>query len=285
MPASLKELMNSNDKICVLIGDISHYIFKEIEEKYPDRFYNLGIAEQSLIGLASGMSLEGKIPIVHSIAPFVTERAYEQIKLDVAYQNTEIIIISVGGSFDYAHLGCSHHCYNDISILRLLPNLDIYVPGTKTELDEILKTTIGNGKPKYIKIFNQTHDLINMKSHKFNIINEGKDDKVLIALGSIYKDINHGFDNSTIIYSNTCTSYDEFEIEKLKTICSNKKIYTIEENNICGGFGDFIQELIEKKVKKIGIPNAFIDKYGKYEEIKSYLGLTNVGIKIYINEN
>ena len=131
--ANMMEHMASiDDRLVVLIGDISHYLLKDFELKYPDRFYNVGICEQSIVSMAAGLAMEGLKPVVHTIAPFCVERAYEQIKVDLCYQNLDVTIVSVGGSFDYAHLGCTHHCYEDVSILRPLPNIDIYVPGIVT---------------------------------------------------------------------------------------------------------------------------------------------------------
>ena len=286
LPNIIEEIMDINDNVCVLIGDISHYLFRNVEKKFPNKFYNLGIAEQSLISLASGLSLEGMIPIVHSIAPFVTERCYEQIKLDIGYQNQEIIIISVGASFDYAHLGCSHHCYNDISILRLIPNIDIYSPGSKLELDYILKNKIGNGVPKYIKIYNQSHSYDKIEiPHKFHLINEGNDDKVIIFLGSMLFEMGDEFKNSTILYSNTCTNFSSEEINKLKKLTTGKEVFVIEENNINGGFGDYISEILQVNINKIAIPNNFIEKYGTYAEIKNYVSLNNKSIFKQVYEN
>jgi transketolase len=108
-----------NDKDAViLIGDISHYLLQDAQEFAPERFFNIGICEQSTINVAAGMSLEGLRPIVHTIAPFVVERAYEQIKIGLGYQNTDVTIITVGGTYDYADLGCTHHCYSDIALMR-----------------------------------------------------------------------------------------------------------------------------------------------------------------------
>ena len=113
----INELAKKDKKIVLLVGDIGYGIFDDFRKENPNRFFNLGICEQSLIGAASGMALEGLKPWVYTITPFLIERSYEQIKLDFGYQKLPINLISVGGSFDYSKLGCSHHCYNDISIL------------------------------------------------------------------------------------------------------------------------------------------------------------------------
>jgi len=112
------ETVKNDSKSVVMVGDISHFLLRETEQVAPDRFYNIGICEQSMVGMASGMAIEGMRPIIHTIAPFLVERAYEQIKNDIGYQNTEVTIVTVGGTYDYSDLGCTHHCYGDIAMMR-----------------------------------------------------------------------------------------------------------------------------------------------------------------------
>lgn len=272
---TLDEIMTFNSQVVVLIGDISHYLLTNIEDKFKDRFYNLGIAEQTLIGLASGLSLEGKVPIVHTIAPFCTERVYEQIKLDIGYQNVEVIIISVGASFDYAHMGCSHHCTNDISILRVVPNLDIYIPGSSFEFDDILKKTIGNGKAKYIKLTSREHNqTLDILPHEMKRVKKGGDNKLIITTGHMLKDVVDIGKDSTIYYTNSITNLEVNSIGHLINDMKGKEIFVVEENNIVGGLGDAIFDLTKNKLNKIGIPNTFLDHYGTYEEQREFLGLT-----------
>ena len=98
------ETVKDDSKSVVMVGDISHFLLRETEQVAPDRFYNIGICEQSMVGMASGMAIEGMRPIIHTIAPFLVERAFEQIKNDIGYQNTEVTIVTVGGTYDYSDL-------------------------------------------------------------------------------------------------------------------------------------------------------------------------------------
>jgi transketolase len=283
-PISCLELVKNKSNVLVLLGDIGHFGFRNFETQFPNNFFNLGIAEQSLIGIASGLSSNGFIPIVHSIAPFVTERCFEQIKIDIGYQNQEVIIVSVGASFDYSHLGYTHHCPNDISLMRLIPNMDIYIPGSKIEFNDILLTTTGNGRPKYIKLHSDIHSQ-NFSSHKISKVNVGKDDNVIIFVGPSFKMMSKDFETSSIYYINTLTNLKEASIADLKSDIENKKVYVVEENNIIGGAGDMIEDLINKKVIKFGLPNKVIDKYGSYNEISNYLGYTKEKLIKLIYEN
>lgn len=111
---TLFNTMRIDEKIVVLLGDIGVYLFKHIFEEFPTRIYNMGICEQAIISFAAGLSKEGLIPVFYSIAPFVVERAYEQLKIDFGYQKLRGNFISVGASYDYAALGCTHHCPTEI---------------------------------------------------------------------------------------------------------------------------------------------------------------------------
>ena len=107
---------------------------KVIESKYP-KALNIGILEQATTSFAAGLSKVGFIPIVHTIASFMVDRAFEQLKIDFGYQKLNGNFISVGGSYDYAALGCTHHCPGDIAVLKTLPGMQIVVPGTPNEFD------------------------------------------------------------------------------------------------------------------------------------------------------
>jgi transketolase len=283
-PKSCIELVNITPNAIVLLGDIGHFGFRNFESQFPNNIFNLGIAEQSLIGIASGLSSNGFIPIVHSIAPFVTERCFEQIKIDIGYQNLEVIIVSVGASFDYSHLGYTHHCPNDISLMRLIPNMDIYIPGSKGEFNDILLNTTGNGRPKYIKLHSEVHSS-NFSSHKIVKINNGFDNNSIVFVGPSYKMMCQEFESSDIYYLNTLTNLTESSIRSFKSEIFNKNIYVVEENNVVGSTGDLIQDLIETKVIKFGLPNKIIDKYGSYKEISNYLGYTKENLIKLIYEN
>ena len=108
---TMLNLGKKNKKLVVIVGDISHGILKPFAKKFPKRYYNIGICESATVNMAAGLSKVGLNPVVHTIAPFLIERAYEQIKLDFGYQKLDVNLVSVGGSFDYSKLECSHHCY------------------------------------------------------------------------------------------------------------------------------------------------------------------------------
>ena len=139
-----------DSKLVVMVGDISHSNLKPFAKKFPKRYYNIGICEPSMVNMAAGLKIAGLIPVVHTIAPFITERSFEQIKLDFGYQKLDFNLISVGGSFDYSRLGCSHHCYTDVSLLSHLKRSNIVIPGSGKEFNIIFRKIY---KKKFINYF------------------------------------------------------------------------------------------------------------------------------------
>ena len=119
----ITKLAGIDKRIVLLSGDIGNRLFDEFKSKYPKRFYNCGVAEQNMTGLAAGLSLSGFLPITYTIAPFCTTRCLEQIRTDLAYHFLPSIIVSVGAGLAYAGLGPTHHALEDIAFLRSIPNI------------------------------------------------------------------------------------------------------------------------------------------------------------------
>ena len=132
---TMLEVGKKNPNLIVMVSDISHGVLKPFAKSCPNQYYNIGICEQSIVNMASGLSKLNLIPVVHTIAPFIVERSYEQIKLDFGYQKLGVNIITVGGSFDYSKLGCSHHCYTDVSLMSHFSQSCIFIPGSAKEFN------------------------------------------------------------------------------------------------------------------------------------------------------
>ena len=265
-------------KLVVLIGDISHYLLKDFQEEFPDRFYNIGICEQSMIGLAAGLALKGYRPIVHTIAPFCVERAYEQIKVDLCYQELDVTIVSVGGSFDYSHLGCTHHCYSDLSILRPLPNIELFCPGNQKEFTNLFNKTWANNKPRYFKLFKETHDLVfDIDPYDCYII-DGDESLPLIFTCSHSLNLVKNKQNK-IIYLPTIEPLSQKTEDRIvKLLKLQPECICVEENSSIGSLGDKIFDIASNnglniKMKKTGIPRVFLTDYGKPDEHRIKLGL------------
>ena len=135
---TLLELAEKDDRIFLLTPDMGYSVLEPFRTKFPNRFLNTGIAEQNTIGVAAGLAMSGKIVYVYSIIPFVTMRCFEQIRLDLAYNNTNVKLIGVGAGFTYGPLGASHHAIEDIAIMRSIPNMTVLCPGDPIETKQLV---------------------------------------------------------------------------------------------------------------------------------------------------
>jgi len=263
------ETVKTDVKSVVMVGDISHFLLRETEQIAPDRFYNIGICEQSMIGMASGMAIEGLRPIVHTIAPFLVERAHEQIKVDLGYQHTEVTIVTVGGTYDYSDLGCTHHCYNDIALMKSIPNMEVYEPGTPKEFRELFTQTWGNGNPKYFRLSAHTHSQdVTVQSREVNVIRDSVDGKWVFVTGHLLDDV---LEDSTcgVIYVSTLHSMSKSSIEMLnKLFTKQSKLYSVENHFKIGGLGDLVSDIFSLPVKRIGLDRKFLTNYGSYDDLR-----------------
>ena len=150
----LIELAKEDDRIVLLNDDTGFSLFEEFGKKFPGRYVNCGITEQSYIGIAAGLALMGKKPYVYGIIPFCTMRCYEQIRNDVCYHNLDVKIIGVGGFQYYKFLGFTHNPEfdEDIKILEILPNMKVYTPKTTEEIEKIIQESYKAGGPAYIRL-------------------------------------------------------------------------------------------------------------------------------------
>jgi transketolase len=146
------DVMEKDPRVVLFLGDIGVYGFREAFNRFPDRTYNIGILEQASVSVAAGLAIEGMIPVFHTIAPFLVERALEQLKVDFGYQGLGGNFISVGASYDYSTLGCTHHCPGDVQALKTIPGMQIIVPGHPKEFDLAFRFEYANGKPTYFRL-------------------------------------------------------------------------------------------------------------------------------------
>ena len=273
--ATLSELMKADERLTILLGDIGVYGFRHVFANHPTRIYNIGILEQSTVGLASGLAMTGLIPVVHTIAPFLVERCYEQLKLDFGYQQLGGNFISVGASYDYAALGCSHHCPGDVGILKNIPGMSIVVPGTAKEFDGLFRESYDNTKPNYYRLSENSNTIDQpVKFGKGCIIKKGTRGTIL-AIGNMLEAVLEASAEMdvTILYYTTIYPFDQTLLQE--TIANNDKLVIIEPYYSGTIALDVLECLGNKQVSisHIGVPRTFLTNYGTKAEHDQYLGL------------
>ena len=283
-PKLVKSYLDSGTDLFVLLGDIGVYSFKDISLNYPKNIENLGTIEQSMVGIAAGISLGGSIPIVHTITPFLIERAFEQLKIDFGYQKLRGNFLSVGGAFDYTGLGATHHCPADVSLIKSIPNFQCIIPGHAKEFEKLFRSTVLNNFPTYIRLSEQsnTHE-VDVEFGKATVIKEDGD-IVIIAVGDMLDITIEATKNLpvTILYYTTLEPFDKDCLKKY----FKSKILIIGSFYIGTLVSDVTEALNDKKViiESIAIPRNFIYKYGTKKELKQYVGLTTNEINNKVNK-
>ncbi len=288
--ADLVNTIGKKDKnLVVMVGDISHGILKKFRKNFPDRYYNIGICEPSMVNLAAGLSKVGLNPVIHTIAPFLIERSYEQIKLDFGYQKLPVNIVSVGGAFDYTKLGCSHHCYTDVSLLSHFKNSNIILPASEKEFKKLFLKIYKMKKINYFRLPENKHEVnIDTKKIKFGKIVKvlnGKD-VTLVASGTMLKEAKIASDycrkigiEIELLYVHTLKPFDKKTI--IKSVKKTNKIVTVEDLSAHDGLYSLciksIYDLNNVKAKQLAIKD-FIHSYGSFNELCKKSGLDHKNI-------
>jgi len=269
--------IKKDKKIFVLLGDIGVHSFKDTFAKYKKNILNIGILEQSMIGFAAGLAMEKRIPFVHTIAPFIVNRAYEQIKTDLCYQNLNVNLVTVGASIDYAALGSTHHCPEDIGILSKLPNIKIFCPGNQIEAMQLFNYYKLPG-PKYFRLSNHAHSLSIKLSKHGTLINKGKSG-LIIVIGPALRFIENFYKNldANILYLNKVKPLNSEILNKYY----HKKIILVQDFYNNSITGEIISMFNNKEIRlcEIGLPNKFFLNYGSSLDHYNSLKLTNSQIK------
>lgn len=148
----LVQTATKDEKIIFLTGDLGFQVFDTFKSKFPNRYYNVGIAEAAMVGIAAGLSYSGFKPIIYSIASFLDSRAFEQLRFFCGYNNMKIIAIGAGGGLSYSMSGPTHHALDDIGLALLIPNLLVFSPTGPQELTQTLHKSISEHSSSYIQI-------------------------------------------------------------------------------------------------------------------------------------
>ncbi|MDP2635442.1 MULTISPECIES: transketolase C-terminal domain-containing protein [unclassified Pseudoalteromonas] len=277
------EVGEADPNLVVMVGDISHGILKPFAAKFPSRYFNIGICEPSIVGIAAGIAATGLIPVAHTIAPFLIERSFEQIKLDFAYQQLGGNFITVGGAFDYAQLGCSHHCYSDVSLMCQLDNSIVTSPASDHEFSVLFSQVYNRGTINYFKLTENPHDFTfsnPIEIGKAVQIKEGTDISI-IAVGPQLKQAlvaskqleSSGY-TVDLIYIHTIKPFDTQSV--VASIAKTKKVIVCEELSAHSGVFDLVLRCWasqdKAQFKQLAI-HKMIHDYGNYEELCQVAGL------------
>jgi transketolase len=284
----LGELAKNDPRIMLITGDLGFKVFDEYVLNFPKQFLNAGVAEQNMMGLATGLALEGRIVFVYSIANFPILRCLEQVRNDACYHQANVKIVSIGGGFSYGALGISHHATEDLSIMRALPEISVMAPGDLWETEEATKAMIDIPGTCYFRLDKSNAGYTNIKSEKFEFgkarcLKEGRD-ATLISTGGILNEVLKAHSllkekgiNCRVLSLHTLKPLDLESI--IKATRETEAVLTIEEHTIEGGLGGAVAEnlleygILPKKFQRIGLKSGFSSIVGSQQFLRKTYGV------------
>ncbi len=285
---AVTRLAADRPELVLLAGDIGNRLFDEYKEKYPERFYNCGVAEAGMTGVAGGLASTGLHPITYTITPFNTVRCLEQIRLDICYPDFPAIVVGTGAGLSYSGLGATHHSMEDIGIMRMLPNMHVVCPGDALEVELALEAAIALKRPVYLRLGKKGEPQVHSSQPTFQIgkgiqLREGETLAILgvgnmlpVAVEVADRMTDSGI-TPTLISLHTVKPLDDELLEKI--FSDYQRIAVIEEHGLAGGAGSAILEwanarqLDSSKVSPFGAEDAFLTGYGDQKNARRRLGL------------
>ena len=280
MVETLEDMLPYEKRMVIVLADISDELFHRQRQEVRERLFNLGIMEQTMISVAAGFALEGFIPVVHSFAPFLVERPFEQIKDDFCYQQLSGKFISVGASYDYSTEGMTHQGPGDVSLMHSLPNMQIVVPGTPAEFDALFRETYGNGANTYYRLGLSKNSFDTpTPSGKLIVVRRGAQATV-IAVGPMLAPTLAAVEDMdvNVLY---CTTVSPFDGKTLREVEHTGNIVVVEPyyegvlaRDICAAM-----QHAPIRLESIGVPHRILDRYGTPQDHDADVGLTPAGIR------
>jgi transketolase len=285
--SALLEVGKKMENIVVLDADLSGSTKTgKFAKAFPERFFNIGIAEQNMVGIAGGISLTGKIAFASTFAMFETGRAWEQVRQTVCYSNLNVKLVATHGGLTVGEDGASHQALEDVALMRVLPNMIVIVPADGIETEQVIRTIASHYGPVYVRLGRVKVPVVMPAEYRFQIgkayaFHIGKDANIIAAgimvsaaleAREMLKD--EGID-AGVINMSTVKPLDEDML--LKAAEASSVIVTAEEHSIIGGLGGAVSEFLSErkpvKVKRIGVRDEF-GRSGKPDELLKFYGLT-----------
>jgi transketolase len=280
MVETLEDMLLHDKRMVIVLADISDELFHSQRQEVRERLFNLGIMEQTMISVGAGFALEGFIPVMHSFAPFLVERPFEQIKDDFCYQQLSGKFISTGASYDYSVEGMTHQGPGDVHIMHGLPNMQIVVPGTPAEFDALFRETYGNGANTYYRLSLSKNPFETPAQFgKLAVVRRGTQATV-IAVGPMLAPTLAAVEDMdiTVLY---CTTVAPFDGKTLREVERTGNIVVVEpyyEGVLARDIFTAMRHTLVR-LESIGVPYRILERYGTPQDHDNAIGLTPQGIR------
>lgn len=281
------DLLDTDDRTVVVLAVISHGLFADagIEARHPNRILDVGIREQAQVGVAGGLALEGFRPIVTTYAPFLVERAFEQVKLDFDHQGTSAILASVGGSWDASGSGRTHQAPEDVSLITSLRNWVVHVPGHPDELDLLLRHAHATGERAYLRMTGDSNDraLIDAPGQVVVIRRGSIGAPTVLAVGPVADDVLEAADGLDMTVAYTATPFP-LDARSLRAAVSGSEVRIVEPYLVGTSAAQVMEALSDRAIRLLthGVRNVDTRHYGTPAEHRAAHGLDVVGIREFL---
>jgi len=288
--AEITRLGMADPRVVLLSGDIGNRLFDTFKASCPGRFFNCGIAEANMMGVAAGMALNGLRPVIYTIAPFTTTRCLEQIRVDACYHRVPVVIVGTGAGLSYAELGPTHHSCEDLAILRTLPHMTVFAPCDSAELRLGLQAALNHDGPVYMRIGKKGEPAIHQDLRAIGFgravtVRPGNE-VCLIGTGTIMTEVLAAADRlaatglSVRVESfHTIKPLDTARLEEVFARCA--VVATVEEHSRIGGLGGAVAEWLAPRHHQggarflpFGVADEFLHVVGSQDFARDHFGLT-----------
>lgn len=293
---ALVRLAKADPNVLLLTGDHGYALFDDFRKECPAQYINAGIAEQNMVGMASGLARAGFRPVVYGLSAFIPLRVLEQIKLDVAHDNLPVIFIGDGAGFVYSHLGTSHQSTEDIACTRAIPCLSVYSPADRFEVTACMESAYQSNSPVYLRMGKSDRGDVHAsvpqdkRGGLLSVMSGTSADISFIATGAL---VRIAMDIATESYPEAAVWSAPFikpiNIGQVTTICQQSKVIVVlEEHSVLGGLGSVIAEIASEfapvRILRVGVSDRFSHYCGTYEYLLKEHGLDRLAIEERIIE-
>jgi transketolase len=280
---ALMELAENDDRIFLLVGDVGYSLVEPFTEKFPDRFVNIGIAEQNMSGIATGLALSGRVVFTYSLANFPTLRCVEQIRNDICYHEANVKIVTSGAGLAYGALGPTHHVIEDIAVMRALPNMTVIAPCDPIEAALATQAAATLDGPCYLRLAKTGDPVVHntlpdFRTGKAITIRDGADLTIVACGGIILNAIKAAGQlerrgiQTRVLSMHTVKPLDTDAV--LAAVRETGTVISIEEHSIVGGLGSAVAETLSESgitniiFKRMGINGCFCTEVGSQEYLR-----------------
>lgn len=274
------DLIDADPRVAVVLADITVPPFEAVRRRFPDRVVNVGIREQAMIGTTAGMALSGLRPFAHSYAPFLIERPFEQVKLDLSHQDLGAVLVSVGASYDWPGGGYTHHAPGDVALLDTLPGWTVHVPGHADEAEAFLRAAARNDDRVYVRLSVAQNTRAHTRTDGgFTVTRRGSGPTVL-AVGPLLDPVlaaTEGLD-VTVIYAATVRPFDAMT---LRGVLSEPAVVLVEpylRGTSTGAVTEALHD-VPHRVLGLGVPQHTARIYGEPSDHDATYGLDVAGLR------